>query len=108
MTVSRYSFHARFIAAVGGRGGASNAFTSRRDSSTFSLMTECSFNSSDAAVRACSMTNAPTDWPFKAAAFSIKRLSPEETRAKKRVSFGFALRDAVAVGMLDCTHNIRT
>ena len=33
MTVSMYRFIARFIAAFGGRGGASRATTSRRDSS---------------------------------------------------------------------------
>lgn len=39
MTVSRYCFMPRFIAAVGGRGGASRASTSRRDSSALRRIT---------------------------------------------------------------------
>lgn len=64
MTLLRYAFIAFFMAAVGGFGGARRASTSRRESSRFNLMTEWFSSSSAAAVRACAITNAPTDCFF--------------------------------------------
>jgi len=86
MTDSRYRAGDFLMAAVAGATGASNASTSRRDSSAVNRITPSSRIKVSAAFRAWAMTKLATDSPATAAPRSISTLSARVTLATKRSS----------------------